>query len=86
MAMTLRMSRSLELVGDGSLLLHMMVDVGPEGVMGTNYNWHRSVASAPVGTVEAERMLEAGVRELTDALQEGIEVLVDQLPDASGGP
>jgi len=85
MALTLRMSRSLELVDDGSLLLHLMVDVGPEGVMGTDYNWHRPVASAPVGTVEAERMLEAGAQELRDALKEGVGVLVDKLPDASSG-
>lgn len=85
MAMTLKMSRSLELVDDGSLLLHLMVHVGPEGVMGTNFDWHRPVASAPVGTVEGERMLEDGVHELTDALKEGIEVLVDNLPDASSG-
>jgi hypothetical protein len=83
LAMTLRMSRSLELVDDGSLLLHLMVDVGPEGVMGTDYNWHRPVASAPVGTVEAERMLEEGAHELTDALKDGIAVLVDKLPDAT---
>ena len=82
-AMTLRMSRSLELVDDGSLLLHLMVHVGPEGVMGTDYNWHRPVASAPVSTVEAERMLEDGVLALTDALKDGIAVLVDKLPDAS---
>ena len=67
-SMTLRMSRSLELLDDGTLLLHLMVHVGPEGVMATNFNWHRPVASAPVGTVEAEQMLEDGVRELTDAV------------------
>lgn len=84
-SMTLRMSRSLELFDDGSLLLHLMVHVGPDGVMATHYNWHRPVASAPVGTVEAEQMLEDGVRELADALRDGIEVFVDQLPDASSG-
>lgn len=84
-SMTLRMSRSLELLDDGRLVLHLMVDVGPDGVMATNYNWHRPVTSAPVGTVQAEEMLEHGVRELTDALREGIEVFVDQIPDASTG-
>lgn len=84
-SMTLRMSRSLELLDDGRLVLHLMVDVGPDGVMATNYNWHRPVTSAPVGTVEAEQMLQHGVRELTDALREGIEVFVDQMPDASTG-
>ncbi len=79
-SMTLRMGRSLELLDDGSLVLHLMVDVGPDGVMATNFNWHPSACSAPVGTVEAEQMLEDGVRGLTDALREGIGVFVDQLP------
>jgi hypothetical protein len=84
-SMVLRMSRSLELLDDSTLVLHLMVDVGPDRVMATNYNWHRAVASVPVGTVEAEKMLEDGVRELADALRDGIEVFVDQLPDASSG-
>lgn len=83
-SMTLRMSRSLELLGEGSLVLHLMVHVGRDGVMATNYNWRPPAASAPVGTVEADQMLEDGIRELAAALREGIEVLVDQLPEASG--
>jgi serine/threonine protein kinase len=81
-SMTLRMSRSLELLDDGRLLLHLMVDVGLEGVMQTSFNWHPPVASSPVGSVEAERMLEEGVRELADALREGIDVFIEQLPGA----
>ena len=78
--MTLRMGRSLELLDDGSLVLHLMVDVGPNGVMATDFNWNPTASSAPVGTVEAEQMLQDGVRGLTDALREGIGVFVDQLP------
>lgn len=51
---TLRMSRCVELVGDGSLILHLLVHVGPEGVMGTNFSWERPAAAAPVGSIEAE--------------------------------
>ena len=80
--MTLRMGRSLELMDDGTLNLHLMVDVGPDGVMTTMFNWHRPMASAMVGTVEAEQMLDDGVRELVEQLQRGIEVFVDQLPDS----
>ena len=80
-SMTLRMSRSLELLGDGTLLLHLMVHVGPEGVMATSFNWHRPVALAPVGSVEAEKMLGDGVEELAGALREGIDVFVEHLPD-----
>ena len=80
--LVLRMGRSLELMADGTLRLHLMVDVGPDGVMATSYNWHRPLASATVGTVEAEHMLDEGVRELVDALQQGIDVFVDELPEA----
>lgn len=80
----LRMSRSLELLEDGSLVLHLMVHVGPNGVMVTNYNWHRPVTSAPVGTIEAEKMLEEGVRELAVAVRAGIEILVEELPEQAG--
>jgi hypothetical protein len=82
---TLRMSRSVELLDDGTLLLHMMIHVGLEGVMATNFNWHREVSAAPVGSVEAEKMLDDGVRELAEALGHGIDVFVDQLPDAHAG-
>jgi len=79
--MTLRMGRSLELLNDGSLVLHLMVHVGPDGVMGPAYNWERPVAAAPVSTVEADQMLQDGARELAHALRGGIDYLVDQLPD-----
>lgn len=80
--MTLRMARSLELMEDGTLNLHLMVDVGPDGVMSTMFNWHRPMASAMVGTVEAEQMLDNGLRDLVEQLQQGIDVFVDQLPDS----
>lgn len=79
-SVTLRMGRSLELLAGGALVLHLMVHVGPEGVMATNYNWHPGPYTAPVGTVEAEQMLRTGIGELTDALRDGIAVFVDQLP------
>ncbi len=78
----LRMCRSLELMEDGALRLHLMVHVGPDGVMATMFNWLRPMTSAMVGTVEAEQMLDAGARDLVVALQQGIDVFVDQLPDS----
>jgi serine/threonine protein kinase len=83
--MTLRMGRSLELMEDGTLNLHLMVHVGPEGVMATTFNWHPPVASAMVGTVEAEQMLDEGVRDLVEQLQQGVDVFVEHLPDSSDG-
>ena len=82
-SMTLRMSRCLELVEDGSLRLHLLVLVGPEGVFGTEFSWQADTRSAPVGSVEAEQMLEEGVRDLADALAKALDVFVDRLPDAN---
>jgi len=77
----LRMSRSLELYDDGELQLRLMVHVGPQGVMGTDYDWMLVEMTAPVGSVEAEKMLEDGIGELTAALKDGVEVFVQKLPD-----
>jgi len=81
MSATLRMSRCLELFDDGTLRLHLMVYVGPEGTMGSDFHWQSSDRSAPAGSVEAEKMLEDGISELTEALKAGIDVLVDKQPD-----
>jgi len=77
---TLRMSRSLELFSDGLLLLRLMVYVGPEKVMGTYFDWQSEEMSARVGSVEAEKMLEEAVRELADALKQGVDAFIEHLP------
>jgi serine/threonine protein kinase len=78
---TLRMGRCLELFDDGTLRLLLMVHVGPEGVMGTDFDSRLEVRSAPVGSVEAEKMLEIGIRDLSEALKTGIDVFVEKQPD-----
>lgn len=83
MATTLRMGRCLELFDDGTLRLLLMVHVGPEGVMGTDFDSQLGIRSAPVGSVEAEKMLEDGVSDLAVALKAGIEVFVEKQPGAS---
>ncbi len=80
---TLRMSRCVELSRQGDLIFHAMVYAGPEGVWGPNFHWRETIGSAPVGTIEAEKLLEAGTKQLRDALASGIEYLVDQLPDVA---
>lgn len=80
---TLRMSRCLELIEDGTLRLHMLVLVGPEGVFGTDFSWRPNTRSAPVGSIEAEKMLEDGVKDLARALEDAIDVLVENLPDTN---
>jgi hypothetical protein len=79
---TLRMSRCLELFDDGTLRLLLMVHVGPEGVMGTYFDSQLEIRSAPVGSVEADKMLEDGVRDLSDALKTAVDVFVERQPDA----
>jgi hypothetical protein len=49
--------------------------------MGPDFDWMPGERSVPVGSVEAEKMLDDGVRELRDALKRGVEVFVDKLPD-----
>lgn len=80
---TLRMSRCLELFDDGTLQLHLMVHVGPEGVAGTYFDWRAKSLSASIGSVEAEKMLEDGVRDLSAALKEGVDIFVEKQPGAS---
>lgn len=82
-AATLRMGRCLELFEDGTLHLLLMVHVGPEGVMGTYFDSQLENRSAPVGSVEAERMLEDGVEDLSSALRKGIDVFVENQPDVT---
>jgi serine/threonine protein kinase len=77
----LKMGRSVELFDDGVIQLRLMVHIGPQAVVGTYFDWTLGEMSAPVGSVEAAKMLEDGIRELTDALKRGVEVFVEKLPD-----
>lgn len=82
---TLRMSRSVELFSDGSFLLRLWVFVGPEGVMGSYFDWQWPETLAPVGSIEMERVLENGVAELAQNLKRGVDVFVEHLPADGGG-
>ena len=79
--LSLKMSRSLELADDGTLFLNLMVHVGRK-VGSPNYNWRSQVMQAAAGSLEAEKMLEEGVRDLTDALHHGIDALIEAFPEA----
>lgn len=78
---TLRMSRCLELLDDGTLNLLLWVQVGPEGLMETYFDSQMDIRSAPAGTVEAEKMLEDGVRELSEVLETAVDVFIEKQPD-----
>ena len=78
----LRMSRALEVFDDGMLAIRLWVHVGPEGVAGGYYfDWQPQYESVPVGSIEAEKLLEDGIRELSGALKKGVNAFVDHLPE-----
>lgn len=81
-AVTLRVSRALELFEDGDLYLHLLVLVAPEGVVGQAFSWQPGrTLKAPVGSIEAAKMLEDAVAELMLQVPPALEVLIEQLPD-----
>jgi hypothetical protein len=78
------MSRSVELFGDGEFLLRLWIFVGPQKVMGSFFNWQSPDMSAPVGSVEMEKMLQDGIAELSQNLKQGVDVFVEHLPADEG--
>jgi hypothetical protein len=79
----LRMGRGLELMEDGMLIARTLLDVGPDGVLQTDYSWQSEERSAPVGTVEAGRTLEGTVEELRVHLEEALGVFADRVAAAA---
>jgi hypothetical protein len=54
--------------------------------MGSFFDWQSPDLSAPVGTVELEKMLQDGIAELAQFLKQGVEAFVEHLPaDESAG-
>ena len=82
---TLRLSRSLELLDNGLIVLNLLVLVSPKATMGNYFTWESGDRTAVVGSIEAEKLLEDAVRELTEALKRGIDVFIEHLPDAADG-
>jgi hypothetical protein len=85
MSTALRMSRSLELRGDGIILLHLLILVAPQKVSGNYFEWQPPERSAPAGSAEAEKMLEDAVREMADVLTKAVDVFVERVPKAGDG-
>ncbi len=80
----LRMGRGLELREDGRLILRTLLDVGLDGVGGSDFWWESDERSAPVGTVEQERMLEEGVEELQNKLHEALAAFAESVARQAG--
>jgi len=76
----LRMGRSVELTAEGDLILRTLVDVGYAELSGHDFFWLSPEKSAPAGSVEAERMVENAVDELSEQLIRGLEAFTDHLP------
>jgi hypothetical protein len=83
-SVTLRMSRSAELFSDGAFLLRLWVHVGREKTMGSFFDWQSPDMSAPVGSVEMEKMLQDGVADLAAGLRQGVEAFVEHIPPDDG--
>jgi hypothetical protein len=71
----------IELTSDGDLVFHAFIDVGHEGLSGSAFRWEHGTATASVGSVEADRLLEAGVEELQEKLASALEVFVAEAPE-----
>jgi hypothetical protein len=82
---TLRLGRSLELLGNRRIVLNLLVLVSPKATMGNYFTWESGDRSAAVGSIEAEQMLEGAIAELSQALKQGIDVFVERLPDPANG-
>jgi serine/threonine protein kinase len=82
---TLRLSRSLELLDNGLIVLNLLILVSPKATTGNYFNWESGDRAAAVGSIEAEKMLEDAIGELTEALKQGVDVFVERLPDPANG-
>lgn len=81
MGYQLRFGRTVELTDDGSLTLHMFIDVGYETLNGQAFMWMPEPWSAHVGTVESEEDMRVAVRQAAEQLLQAAEVFVDGVTD-----
>lgn len=79
---SLAWARALALEHDGTLHFGSMVWVKRERVMGVDYNSQIPDRAAPVGTVEADRMIEDGIVDTVKALEEAARIFAEKAPSA----
>jgi hypothetical protein len=65
------------LTANGNLIVRTLIDVGFVDVMNTQRHWRSPEHSAPVGSIEAETMLQSATSELLEQLGTAIEVFVE---------
>jgi serine/threonine protein kinase len=74
--LTLKVGRGVELMEDGALAIKTMISCGYENISPVNYFWLSEPRTAPVGSIEAEQMLQSAVQELADRMPEGLEAFL----------
>lgn len=70
----------IELTDDGLMAFRAFVHLGLRDVMDTRFDWNSTPAQAPVGSVEMDRVLEAGMTGLASGLRDGLEAFVANTP------
>jgi serine/threonine protein kinase len=76
----LRVGRSLELTGDGNVIVRAMIDVGYPELSGHAFLWRSEDLSAPVGSVQAERHLEGIAAQASDQLHAALHAFLENVP------
>lgn len=79
----LRLGRSVELTAEGELIFRSYVDVGNPREMGDRFHWHSDACKAPVGSIEADNMLQEAIAKTGRKLTEGLEAFIENLPPRS---
>lgn len=79
----LRLGRSLELSAEGQLSFRSFVDVGNPDVFGHAFTWHSDASEAPVGSIQADVMLQESIGETQQRIVEGLEAFIQNLPERS---
>jgi hypothetical protein len=80
----LRLGRSLELTLSGALIFRSYVDVGDPKTSLTKFTWNSKDHRAPVGSVQADVMLEKAIAATASKLDEGIDAFIDYLRERAG--
>jgi hypothetical protein len=72
--------RGLELLEDGTLAVRAYVMVHFERVMGVDFSWESGDRTAPVGSIESERVLQEVVTELAAQLPAALGTFAEKVP------
>lgn len=73
--------RGIELMGDGSVTVRAYILVHFEEVLGVDFVWHPPGMSGPVGSIEADRVIERTVSDLALQLEQALAVFVENVPE-----